>query len=116
MNGATLAFAGIGILVTGTSVIVSILLYVKGAYSKQKEVELRADRDDAIARAEGWHAEAQQKDQALTRCANEAKQLRRELDVYRKAPQLAVQEIAGLIDASTNSILDAVKNGSGRNV
>jgi len=116
VNGISLAFASIGVLVTATSVIVSVLLYIKGAYSKQKEAELRSDRDDAISRAEGWAAEAKQKDQALIRCANEAKQLRRELEVYRKAPQLAIQEIGQLIDVSTKSILEAVKNGSGPRV
>lgn len=111
MNGALWAFAALGALVTFVSVAVAILLYARGAYSKQKMQELRDDAIDASRRAEGWAAEAQQKDQALQRCAREAKLMRKELDAYEHAPTLAVQEIKALIAQQTAAILEAVREG-----
>lgn len=113
MNGITSGLAVIGGIVTVASILVAILLYTKGVYSKQKMEELRLDRDDAQRRAEAWAAECAQKDKALDECARNARHLRTENDLFRKVPQLAMQEIQALITEQTDAILEAIGKAQG---
>ena len=113
MNALLYTLAVIGGLVTVVSVVVSILLYGRSAYSKQKIEELRDDRDDAISRADAYHSEAMAKDQALARCQREAEHLRRENEILRDAPKVKLQAISDLLDKSTQAILDAVAGANG---
>lgn len=103
--------AAFGALLTVISVLVSILLYTKGAYSKQKMEELREDRDDAQRRAEAWSIEAGQKDRALEECARGARKLRAENEMFRRAPQLAVEDLSAFIKTQTDAIIAAVARG-----
>lgn len=111
MNVIVTVCAAFGALLTVISVLVSILLYTKGAYSKQKMEELREDRDDAQRRADNWAAESLVKDRALEECARGARKLRAENETFRAAPQLAVEDLTTFIKTQTDAIIAAVARG-----